>query len=246
MVTVRLVISIATSKGWPLYQMDVNNAFLRGDGLVVILIYVDNLLITGSHPTLIEDAKMTLHNRFKVKDLGELRYFLGIEVLRSKNGTLLNQRKYALDLISQVALSGCKPAKTPLELNQKLTTVDYDVHVGKTGDLELEDVTAYQQLIGKLLYLTITRPDISFAVQSSSQFMQRPKQSHLKAAFRVVKYLKGSPGLGVLLPTSPITNLSAYCDSDWASCPNTRRLVTRYVVKLGRLSFHGSLRNSTL
>nr|XP_016490919.1 PREDICTED: uncharacterized mitochondrial protein AtMg00810-like [Nicotiana tabacum] len=205
----------------------------QGDGLVVILIYVDDLLITGSHQTLIEDAKMTLHNRFKVKGLGELRYFLGVEVLRSKKGTLLNQRKYALELISQVGLSGFKPAKTPLELNQNLTTVDYDAHVGNTDDLEFEDATTYQQLIGKLLYLTITGPDISFAVQSLSQFMQQPKQSHLEVAFRVIKYLKSCPGLRVLLLTGPITNLIAYCDSDWASCPNTRRSVTGYVVKLG-------------
>ncbi|XP_019248751.1 PREDICTED: uncharacterized protein LOC109228017 [Nicotiana attenuata] len=117
--------------------------------------------------------------------------------------TLLNQRKYALELISQVGLSGCKPAKTPLKLNKKLTTVDYNVHIGKTNDLELEDVTDYQQLIGKLLDLTITRPEISFAVQR------------------------------VLLHAGPITNLSAYCDSDWATYPNTRRSVTGYVVKLG-------------
>ncbi|XP_018633968.1 uncharacterized mitochondrial protein AtMg00810-like [Nicotiana tomentosiformis] len=201
--------------------------------MVIKLVYVDDLLITGSNPQLVNDAKKTLQRQFKVKNLGELRYFLGIEVLRSQKGILLNQRKYALELISGVGLSGSKPVSTPLELNQKLTTLEYDAHVGKLGDPELGDITAYQKLIGKLLYLTITRPDISFAVQTLSQFMQSPKQSHMDAALWVVKYIKGAPGLGVLLHAKPIDSLTAYCDAYWAVCPNTMRSMTRYIVKLG-------------
>lgn len=113
---------------------------------------------------MIEEAKSTLHKCFKVKDLRELRYFLGIEVMRSKEGVLLNQRKYALELTSDAGLSGCKPVATPMELNHKFTTVDYDNHVGKTDDAQLEEVGTYQRLVGKLLYLTITRLDI-YALQ---------------------------------------------------------------------------------
>ncbi|XP_070036881.1 uncharacterized mitochondrial protein AtMg00810-like [Nicotiana tomentosiformis] len=182
MVTVRTVISVAASKGWHLFQMDVNNAFLQGDlaeesahdhslftkkhetDIVIILIYVDDLLITGNSKFFIEEAKSTLHKCFKVKDLGELRYFLRIEVMRSKEGVLLNQRKYALELISDAGLSGCKPVATPMELNHKLTTVNYDNHVDRTDDAQLEEVGAYQRLVGKLLYLTITRLDI-YALQ---------------------------------------------------------------------------------
>nr|XP_016439694.1 PREDICTED: uncharacterized mitochondrial protein AtMg00810-like [Nicotiana tabacum] len=134
--------------------------------MVIILVYVDDLLIIGSNPQLVNDTKKTLQSQIKVKNLGELRYFLGIKVLRSQKGILLNQRNYALELISEVGLSGSKPVLTPLELNQKLTIVEYDAHVGRLGYLELADITAYQKLIGKLLYLTITRPDISFAVQT--------------------------------------------------------------------------------
>ncbi|XP_019236355.1 PREDICTED: uncharacterized protein LOC109216633 [Nicotiana attenuata] len=201
--------------------------------IVIILVYVDDLMITGSCSNLVNDAKKVLHSKFKVKDLGKLRYFLGIEVSRSKKGILLNQRKYALELISEVGLSGAKPAATPIELNQKLTTVEYDTCVGKTGDLELKDNSAYQRLIGRLLYLTITRPDISFAVQTLSQFMQRPKESHMEAAMRIVRYIKGGPGMGLLMEAGPIDQLVAYCDSDWASCLNTRKSVTGYIVKLG-------------
>ncbi|XP_019265287.1 PREDICTED: uncharacterized protein LOC109242863 [Nicotiana attenuata] len=201
--------------------------------IVVILVYVDDLLITRSSAELIDEAKQTLHNSFIVKDLGELRYFLGIEVLRSKREILLIQRKYALQLISEIGLAGAKSISTPIELNQKLTTIEYDKHVGVNGDEELGDMGSYQKLIGKLLYLTITRPDLSFIVQVLSQFMQHPKQSHWDATLRVVRYIKAAPGLGILLGAGPIDTLSAYCDSDWASCPINRRSVTGYVIKLG-------------
>nr|XP_016478080.1 PREDICTED: uncharacterized mitochondrial protein AtMg00810-like [Nicotiana tabacum] len=230
MVTVRTIISVAAAKGWILYQMDVSNSFLQGD--LYEEVYMQ--LPQGFHKQgkfLINDVTTILHSKFKVKDLGQLRYFLGIEVSRSKKRILLNQRKYALELISEISLSGAKPVATPIELNQKLTTVEYDTCIGKTGDSELKDNSAYQRLIGRLL--TITRPDISFAVQTLSQFMQKPKKSHMEAALRVVRYIKGAPGMELLMEAGAIDHLSAYCDSDWASCLNTRRSVTGYVVKLG-------------
>ncbi|XP_070020537.1 uncharacterized mitochondrial protein AtMg00810-like [Nicotiana sylvestris] len=134
-------------------------------------------------------------------------------------------RKYALQLILEARLAATKPISTPIELNQKLITIDYDKHVGVKGDAEPEDIGSYQRLIGKLLYIIITRPDLSFAVQVLSQFMQQPKQSHWDAALRVVRYGKSASGLGMLLSTGPINNISAYCDSDWFSCPNTRRSI---------------------
>nr|XP_016452893.1 PREDICTED: uncharacterized mitochondrial protein AtMg00810-like [Nicotiana tabacum] len=105
--------------------------------------------------------------------------------------------------------------------------------MNKTDDEELKDINGYQRLICKLIYLTITRPDICFAVQLLSQFMQHPKQSHLEAAMRVVRYIKKSPGMGIFLKKGALTQVTAYCDSDWAVCPNTRRSVTGYVIKLG-------------
>nr|XP_016473779.1 PREDICTED: uncharacterized mitochondrial protein AtMg00810-like [Nicotiana tabacum] len=256
MVTVRTLNSVAASKNWFLYQMDVNNTFLQGDlhekiymdlpqgfhrqgkyrregCIVIILIYVDDLLITGSDKDLIDGAKQTLHNNFKVKDLGELKYFLGIKVLRSKQGILLNQRKYALKLVYDVGLNGAKPSTTPLEANTRLTTVEFDKLIGDTDDPLLEDICSYQKLVGKLIYITITRPDICFTFQVLSQFMKQPKRSHWEAALRVVRYIKGCPGLGVFLSQTSATHLTVYCDSDWATCPNTRRSVTGYVIKLG-------------
>ncbi|XP_019233902.1 PREDICTED: uncharacterized protein LOC109214441 [Nicotiana attenuata] len=158
-----------------------------GDDFVAILICVDDLLITRSSNRFIQEAKDVLHQKFKVKDLGELRYFLGIEIARSVKGILLNQRKYALQLISDLGLGGTKPAATPVDLNQKFTSLEFDTHAGITGNEALDDITAYQRLIGRLLYLTITRPDISYIVHTLSQFMQAPKRSHRDATVQVVK-----------------------------------------------------------
>ncbi|XP_059295606.1 uncharacterized mitochondrial protein AtMg00810-like [Lycium ferocissimum] len=143
------------------------------------------------------------------------------------------QRKYALQLIFDVGLSGAKSVSTPLELNLKLTKLEYDQEVGNTGDAKLEDITSYQKIVGKLLYLTITRPGICFGVQVLSQFMQHPKVSHWEDSLRMVRYIKKSAGLGVILRRGSVPQLFGYYDSDWAACPNTRRSFIGYVVKLG-------------
>ena len=115
-------------------------------------------------------------------------------MLRSRTGVILNQRKYILELISDTRLSGAKPVNTPLETNLRLTSVEFDQTAGLQGDDVLIDNSVYQRLVGKLMYATITRPDISYAVQTLSQFMQHPKRSHKEAAIRVVRYLKGTVG----------------------------------------------------
>ncbi|XP_070037097.1 uncharacterized mitochondrial protein AtMg00810-like [Nicotiana tomentosiformis] len=188
-----------------------------GQDVVIVLVYVDDLLITGSNIGLIDEAKGVLHKNFKLKDLGELRYFLGIEVLRSKSGVILNQMKYVLELVSDLSLSGAR----------------YDKAVGIKGDEMLEDINKYQKLIGRLMYVTTTRLDINYAVQTLSQFMQAPKKSHWEDATRLARYLKGTVGQGIWLQATEASELTCWCDSDLASCPNTRRSVTGYVVKLG-------------
>uniref|UniRef100_A0A3Q7IG74 Reverse transcriptase Ty1/copia-type domain-containing protein n=1 Tax=Solanum lycopersicum TaxID=4081 RepID=A0A3Q7IG74_SOLLC len=160
-------------------------------GHVIVLVYVDNLLITGSDPLLIQDTKQVQHNHFKINDLGELRYFLGIELCRSSSGIVMSRRKYALELISKAGLTGAQPVSTPLEL----TLAEYG---GSSDGQLLHDVSSYQRLVGKLLYLTNTRPDIAFTIQTLSQYMQQPKISHWNATMRVIRYIKGNPGLGNL------------------------------------------------
>ncbi|XP_055801819.1 uncharacterized mitochondrial protein AtMg00240-like [Solanum dulcamara] len=133
-------------------------------------------------------------------------------------------------------LGGAKPVGTPLEQNKKLTSVKYDEHISpesSADDQILQQPKRYQRLMGRLLYLTMTRPDIAFPVQVLSQYMHNPKESHMESALRVIRYLKKAPGLGLLMPSENTNALTSYCDSDWGSCLETRRSVTGYLVKFG-------------
>uniref|UniRef100_A0A3Q7J5P9 Reverse transcriptase Ty1/copia-type domain-containing protein n=1 Tax=Solanum lycopersicum TaxID=4081 RepID=A0A3Q7J5P9_SOLLC len=216
------------------------------EGTILMLVYVDDMLITGSSLKLIEDTKKALQQAFKMKDLGELKYFLGIEFTRSAAGILMHQRKYTLELIAEFGLTAAKPAGTPIDINVKLTSKLYDEHVKKAeSDDSLIDQTTYQKIIGKLLYLNMTRPDISFSAQTLSQFLQQPKRSHLDAALRVIRYLKKQPGQGLLLASDSDGQVTAFCDADWASCTLTRKSVTGYMVKIGRSLISWKAKNQT-
>ncbi|XP_069150994.1 uncharacterized mitochondrial protein AtMg00810-like [Solanum lycopersicum] len=206
----------------------------KDNSLVVVLVYVDDLLITGNDSNMIHETKAALQHAFKIKDLGELRYFLGLEFARSDSGILIHQRKYTLELLADMGLSGAKPISTPMEMNLKLTSTEYDDHMDSSHkDTLLEDPASYQRLVGRLLYLTTTRPDISFAVQCLSQFMHAPKVSHMNSALRLVRYLKTEPGLGILMSSTGGDSLQVFCDADWGSCINNRRSITGYLIKYG-------------
>ncbi|RVW51959.1 Retrovirus-related Pol polyprotein from transposon TNT 1-94 [Vitis vinifera] len=157
-------------------------------------------------------------------DLGDVKYFLGLEIAKSSTGICVSQRKYVLDLLSDFGYLGCKAASTPMEANVKLSMDE---------GVDLPDVSLYRRLLGKLLYLTLTRPDISYAVGRLSQFISRPKLPHLHAAQRILRYLKGNPGMGLFFPNNSELRLMAYTDSDWARCPDSRRSVTGFCVFLG-------------
>ncbi|XP_015164530.1 uncharacterized mitochondrial protein AtMg00810-like [Solanum tuberosum] len=193
-----------------------------GAELVIVLVYVDDLLVTGSCTTLIDKTRNDLKLKFKIKDLGELKFFLGIEFARSKEGYVMNQLKYALELIFEMGLSGAKPVYTPLDPNVRLTSIEYDTHTQGS-----------EAVITDKPLENIGRVDISFAVQVLSQFMPAPNESHMEATLRVVKYIKASPGLGLFMPAQSSELLTTYCDSDWATCLQTRRPVTGYLVKFG-------------
>ncbi|CAM8880778.1 unnamed protein product [Rhodiola kirilowii] len=129
---------------------------LAKDGdFLVLLVYVDDVILTGTSELLFSEVKLYIHNKFQIKDLGHLKYFLGLEVARSTTGIFLNQRKYALELLEEHNLTDCKPAKTPLDLKRKLSL---------STEPMLDDPLNYRRLVAKLIYMTITRPDLSYLV----------------------------------------------------------------------------------
>nr|KYP51407.1 Retrovirus-related Pol polyprotein from transposon TNT 1-94 [Cajanus cajan] len=130
-----------------------------------------------------------------------------------------------MDILHECRLLGCKPSDFPMDQNHKLALADGPAY---------DDPTHYRRLVGRLLYLTITRPELSYAVHTLSQFLQHPLQEHYDAVLRVLRYIKGNPGQGLLIRSTCDLHLRAYCDSDWASCPITRRSITGYFITLGQ------------
>jgi hypothetical protein len=184
----------------------------QNGSFTALLVYVDDIILTGNSLSSIESVKNFLHATFKIKDLGDLKYFLGLEVSRSHKGIHLCQRKYALYILSETGLLAAKQCYTPIVRDSKLL---YD------SSAPPHDPTAYRRIIGKLLYLTNTRPGISFAVQKLSQFMQHPTIHHYEAAMRILRYIKSAPPQGLFFPSESSLQLKAFSDSDWASCLTT-------------------------
>lgn len=196
----------------------------RGDSFVALLVYVDDIIITGSSLTSIEALKSFLDAKFKLKDLGSLRYFLGLELARSSKGIYLSQRQYVLQLLEDMGMLASKAAKLPMDPNLQLRLSD--------GPF-LADPSLYRRLIGRLLYLNVSRPDITFAVHKLSQFVARPCQAHLTAAYTVLRYLKGCIGKGIFIQKSSNLQLRAFSNADWGSCLDTRKSTTGFCIFLG-------------
>ncbi|XP_016177810.1 uncharacterized protein LOC107620108 [Arachis ipaensis] len=184
----------------------------------------DKLRVVGNNGDAINKFKQYLHKCFHMKDLGRLKYFLGVEVAQSSKEIFLCQQKYALDIITEAGSLAAKPAATPCEENHWLAFV-----VGPV----ISDPSMYRRLIGRLMYLCFTRPDLTYSVHVLSQFMQNPRTEHWHAALRVVRYLKGHPGQGILLPKENDLQLDGWCHSDWAGCLLMRRSLTGWFIQFG-------------
>ncbi|CAL1401152.1 unnamed protein product [Linum trigynum] len=193
-------------------------------GLVVLLFYVDDMVITGTYMKGITQLKDGLKQAFNIKDLGTLSYFLGLEVSRNDQGILPSQRKYIYDLLTDHNFEDCKPVKTPMEVNLKLQ---------KDSGSRLKDGSQYRSIVGSLIYLSATRPDIAYVVQVVSQFMTEPCVDHPVAVHRILRYLHGTLDVGILFPSSSTPTLCAYSNSDFAGCLDTRRSTSGWCVQFG-------------
>uniref|UniRef100_A0A5K1A4K1 Reverse transcriptase Ty1/copia-type domain-containing protein n=1 Tax=Nymphaea colorata TaxID=210225 RepID=A0A5K1A4K1_9MAGN len=290
--TIRVIISLAVSYGWSLYQLDVKNVFLHGifkeevymeqppgytthdphkwvcklhkslyglkqasrswfdrfshhiqqvgflrssldhslfiyhtgEATTWLLIYIDDIVITGNSSSHISYVKGMLQQEFKMKDLGELRYFLGVELDRTNDRLTLTQHKYTLDILYRAGIINCKPITTPSVLNTKLAASD--------GTAAYSNPTFYRSIVGMLQYLTFTRPDIVYAVNQISQFMHAPTEGHMDAAKRILRYLKATLGDGLVYTKCPNVSLGhsiyTYIDADWAGDPDDRRFVSGF------------------
>ncbi|KAH1134015.1 hypothetical protein GYH30_012429 [Glycine max] len=221
------LLGLLTSHGFKQSHSD-HSLFLCFTGSIttILLVYVDDIILTGNSDSEIQDVIMLLDQTFKIKDLGNLKYFLGLEIARSSSGIHLCQRKYALDILSDSGMLGCRPNATPMDYSTKLQAA--------TGTpLSAEASSSYRRLVGRLIYLTNTRPDITYAVQQLSQYMSSPTSAHLQAAYRVLWYLKGTPGSGIFLSATGTPQLRAFSDSDWAGCQDSRKSTTGFMVYLG-------------
>jgi hypothetical protein len=294
--TVRIVLSLALSNGWPIHQIDIHNAFLHGTisevvymtqppgfshpqfpthvcklqkalyGLkqaprawfsrlsgklqqpgfhgsksdtslfiyksaaytTLVLIYVDDILITSSKPSAVRDLLTTLQLEFAVKDLGLLHFFLGIEVLPCRTGFLLSQHRYIVDILRRTKMLKAKPINSPMASSTHLSAFE--------GDL-FPDPTLYRNTVGALQYLCITRSDISFCVNKLAQFMHKPTALHWQAVERLLRYLKETVQFGLHFNGAPLTSIQAYADADWAGDRDDRRSTGGYCIFLGQLDF---------
>ncbi|XP_016185159.1 uncharacterized protein LOC107626772 [Arachis ipaensis] len=172
----------------------------------------------------ISNVKRVLDEKFKIKDIGRLKYFLRLEFAHNSKGLVICQRKYTLDLLEEFGMLGAKPASTPMQ---------YSVVLSKNLGTKLSDSLRYRKLVGRLLYLTNTRPDISYAVGYLSQCLNCPTDQHFQAGLHVLRYLKGNSSSGLFFAKDNNLKLTGFVDSDWTICPDIRRSVTDYYYFLG-------------
>jgi histone deacetylase 1/2 len=200
--------------------------FKKGPLTIFVLVYVDDIIVASSDVQGTKALLVALQQDFALKDLGDLHFFLGIEVTKKRDGLVLSQSRYARDILARSGMDKCKAVDTPLPSTQKLSIKDGDA-------LGPEDSTKFRSLVGALQYLTMTRPDISFAVNKICQFLHSPTTVHWSAAKRILRYIQGTLHLGLKIGVSNSRVVSAFSDADWAGCIDDRRSTGGFAVFFG-------------
>ncbi|KAJ9557467.1 hypothetical protein OSB04_012081 [Centaurea solstitialis] len=229
---IRLFLAYAAHMNFKVFQMDIKNAFLNGklneevyvaqppgfvDPKFPDHIYVDDIIFGSTNPKLCEKFELLMKTEYKMSMMGELTYFLGLQIKQSEKGIFINQGKYVLDILKKFDLTSCTPLKTPMAPPLSLD---------KDSKGKPVDVTLYRGMIGSLLYLTASRPDIMYSTCLCARYQAEPKESHLTAVKRIFRYLKGTPNLGLWYSKDSGFDLTAYSDSDFAGCKIDRKSTT--------------------
>ncbi|KAL4032606.1 hypothetical protein IC575_005686 [Cucumis melo] len=191
---------------------------------LIVSLYVDDLLFTGNDKFLCDDFKNSMKKEFEMSDMGLIHYFLRIEVNQNEGEIVISQQKYAHDLLKKFRMENASPCNTPMDANLKLCKDD----IGEAGDPSL-----YRSLVGSLMYLTATRPDILFAVSMLSRFMTNPKRSHWEAGKRVLRYILGTINFGIYYKKVSESVLFGFCDSDWGGNVDDHKSTSGYVFSMG-------------
>jgi len=211
--------------GFHISKADSSLFIYRDDStLCYLLVYVDDLVITGNTPSFVHFVIQQLGSQFSLKDMGSLHYFLGVEMIPTLVGLFLSQHQYVRDLLATTSMSGGKNVSTPLSSTQPLKLIDGTAAV---------DSSDFHRIIGNLQYLTLMRPDISFVVNKLSQFMHQPTTTHWTAAKRLIRYLKYTIFHGLQLRKTGTTTLRTYSDADWAGNIDDRTSTSAYISFLG-------------
>nr|GEU32142.1 hypothetical protein [Tanacetum cinerariifolium] len=241
---IRLFLAYASFMGFIVYQMDVKSAFLYGtieeevgtidkilfikkdiDDILLVQVYVDDIICGSTKKSLCDAFEQMMHKRFQMSSMGEFTFFLGLQVKQKDDGFFISQDKYVADILKKFAFAIIKTASTPMEPNKALI---------KDAEAKDVDVHLYRSMIGSLMYLTASRPDIMFAVCACARFQVTPKTSHLYAVKRIFRYLKGQPKLGLWYPRDSSFNLKAFSNSDYARASLNRKYTTGGCQFLGK------------
>ncbi|GJV38200.1 retrovirus-related pol polyprotein from transposon TNT 1-94 [Tanacetum coccineum] len=200
--------------------------FIRRDGkeLLLVQIYVDDIIFAASTPELCDLFSKIMCSKFKMSMMGKISFFLGLQISQSPRGIFINQSKYALESLKKYGFDSCDPVDTPMVEKSKL---DED----KEG--KAVDPSHYRGMIGTLLYLTASRPDLQFAICMCARYQARPTEKHLNAVKRIFRYLKGTVNRGLWYPKDSSIALTAFADADHAGCQDTRRSTSGSMQFLG-------------
>ncbi|RVX00895.1 Retrovirus-related Pol polyprotein from transposon TNT 1-94 [Vitis vinifera] len=214
---VRVLLSLAANLDWSLHQLDVKNAFLNGDLEEEVYMDIPAGLDTTSNLNKVCRLRKSLYG---LKQSPRVWFERFTKVVKgSKKGIAVSQCKYVLDLLNETGMLGCKPAETPMDTTVKLEESDGSAPVDKGR---------YQRLVGKLIYLSYTRPDIGLSVSVVSQFMNNPTEKHMTAVIRILRYLKMTPGKGLFFQRITKKEIEIFSDADWAGSVTDRRSTSGY------------------